>query len=116
MRLWNGEVFISKPHYSPDDLVVVMCTGLKDSDGVFIYEGDILNIHGEEALVAWLDDGWKLIGESFPGYDLFPQIRSVTDFDTGEVLPAMWGKIIANRFENPDHCQKDRRLLKFLNI
>lgn len=95
IEMCNNTPYTSKHRHIDNTLEIVMCTGLKDIKGDLIYEGDILNINGETAIVEWMDDGWKLIGNNFNGDNLFPQIRSVEGADNGR---ALWGVIVGNRY------------------
>ena len=48
-----------------NDPSLMQYTGLKDSQGNKIFEGDILNVDNSNAIVevAWIDDGWCVFDE-----------------------------------------------------
>lgn len=73
------------------DCELMQSTGLKDKNGVEIYEGDIVkNVYDEIYLVKWLDAGFYL-EERYNG-----------GFDYSELHFGDNKKIISNIYENPE--------------
>lgn len=70
---------------------IMQFTGLKDKNGVEIFEGDYFKIDGVICEVVWLDDGFKLVGEGFNADALYPQCRD-----------GIWGEVIGNVWETPE--------------
>lgn len=71
--------------------ILMQSTGLKDKNGVEIYEGDIVkNVYDEIYLVKWLDAGFYL-EERYNG-----------GFDYSELHFGDNKEIISNIYENPE--------------
>lgn len=82
------------PHYyqiSLDHVELMQYTGLKDINNKEICEDDILKIDGSIAVIVWMNDGFKLVGDNFLGCELYPQVRD-----------GIWGEVIGNSHENPE--------------
>lgn len=104
---WNGEVM---DDYT-DRVILLQYTGLKDSNGVEIYEGDILKCTSriytnlgatgtgeyEENIkqVIWKDDSWgtRIISSN---------LTSKGAEKSGLVISAKYAEIIGNIYENPE--------------
>jgi uncharacterized phage protein (TIGR01671 family) len=73
------------------DAILMQYTGLKDKNGVEIYEGDVVEAKGyyqDKYIIEWVYDGWEI----FDGKD-----GVVADFDEWEKL-----EVIGNIYENPE--------------
>lgn len=76
--------------------ILMQSTGLKDKNGVEIYEGDIVkNVYDEIYLVKWLDAGFYL------------EKRYNGGFDYSELHFGHNKKIISNIYENSELLEGD---------
>ncbi|MCW1053163.1 YopX family protein [Streptococcus anginosus] len=83
---WKGAWDVEK--FSLDDVILMQSTGLKDKNGVEIFEGDILKDDLESGKIVYDPDRtmWRVYGK---------------DFD--DALSDWWmGRVIGNIYENPE--------------
>lgn len=83
-----------------DEIELMQFTGCHDEAGDDIYDGDILDMTMQDdiekttATVMFINDGFKLVGATYTGDELYPQTRGI------------WGKIIGNIHQNPELLEK----------
>ena len=75
------------------DMILMQYTGLKDKNGVEIYEGDIVGIENENWIVEWCDAGTFVVIEPCS----CSVISTMQYLDDGGVF-----KVIGNVYENPE--------------
>lgn len=87
--------------------VLMQYTGLKDKDGVEIFEGDVLRRVSEE----WdVDAVYKVVwgGIDYPAWDVKPWYEGESNFFSDYENADEWGtlEIIGNIYENPELLNK----------
>lgn len=80
----------------PDGVVLMQYTGLKDTNGKEIYEGDICNT----------PDGVRLVRYDAPSFWLLVKEDDIVDVDSFST-PSVLEEVIGNIYENPQLLHKE---------
>lgn len=83
----------------PNDLVWEQCTGLKDINGVWIYEGDIIRLEDSESCIYHTKCVWNSYYKA--GYYLICGSTGQEFYITRNDL-----EVIGNVYENPELLEK----------
>jgi hypothetical protein len=113
-RAWTGERWFADAYGTtcypglemyglPRDAIITQWTGLVDSEGVEIYEGDVVEgqwVHEESifphGLIRWYNSSWWIDWFTGPDHDWL-----------GEYIPEEL-KVIGNVFEHPELLEEEQ--------
>ncbi len=79
----------------------MQCTGLKDANGVLIFEGDILQVcNGSINGTGWMEEPYAVTYKLTNGFDMcmFCWIQN----GDSRMDSTHWCKVIGNIYENPE--------------
>ena len=92
----QSSVFVSPDYVFVDNLVIMQSTGLKDKNGKEIFEGDIVDYKGREAVIKWHGSYASFIYRFVDGLQ-----ERVSEWEP-LFLACYHFEIIGNIYENPE--------------
>lgn len=82
--------------YSIDDKYLMQSTGLKDKNGVEIFEGDVVDYNGRKAIIKWHGSYASFI------YRFVDELRKIKSEWNPLYLSYYRFEIVGNIYENPE--------------
>lgn len=88
-----------------DEVVLMQSTGLKDKNGVEIFEGDIVKVTDEDEAYSYISVVKNYAEEGYPAFDI--EYPSDWEYESNALSTIMSGgyetiEIIGNIYENPN--------------
>ena len=103
-NLWDKNIWINEPYKKPTnklygyvgiDIDLMQYTGLKDKNGIDIYEGDILSLNGDIHTVGYQNGCFLMIEETISDGKTDPLFEYFHEYETDL-------EVIGNIYENPE--------------
>lgn len=106
MKHGSAGSLLTHAEMSPDDYKIMQSTGLKDKNGVEIYEGDIL-LHTSKS-VNYSDTYWHSYVQAYRMDNGAYRIRGAHIYDTELMGARNHLEVVGNIYEHADLLKKDR--------
>lgn len=106
MKHGSAGSLLTHAEMSPDDYKIMQSTGLKDKNGVEIFEGDIL-LHTSKS-VNYSDTYWHSYVQAYRMDNGAYRIRGAHIYDTELMGARNHLEVVGNIYEHADLLKKDR--------